>query len=67
MSRLAPSILSADFSKLGEEISTIEKAGADIIHIDIMNRHFIPNHHNTLFSQTLSLIPKVHPQHKDHI
>ena len=43
MSRLAPSILSADFSKLGEEISTIEKAGADIIHVDVTDGHFVPN------------------------
>lgn len=43
MNRLAPSILSADFSKLAEEVAMVEKAGAQIIHMDIMDGHFVPN------------------------
>lgn len=43
MNRLAPSILSADFSKLGEQIALIEKAGAQVIHVDVMDGHFVPN------------------------
>ena len=76
--KISPSILSADFSQLGNEIKKLEQAGADLIHVDVMDGHFVPNltigptvikalrHYSTLPFDVHLMISPVHKYIKDY-
>ena len=64
MIKIAPSILSADFSKLGAEIEDIKRGGADYVHFDVMDGEFVPNISKPLLrisSERVIVVPKIPP------